>query len=192
MTDKGRSKISTLLFFVGAEETMLLPKINDIVIYGNAGVCEVAEIKRLAFSGSASEYFVLKPVDDKNATVFLPLENEALLKRVKPVMSVAEAYELINAMPSRAENWIENDVERKRRYAEILNGGDRADVVSVMKTLYFLRRKKEAAGKKLRISDEGFLKEAEKQLYGELSYVLNIPSENVPSFICERLGIDSE
>lgn len=167
-------------------------KINDTVIYGNSGVCKVAEIKSLEFSGNKSEYFVLKPIDDKNATVFLPVGNEMLVKRVKPVMSVDEAYALIDAMPSTNEAFIENDVERKRRYAEILGSGDRTGVVGIIRALYLLRRKKESAGKKLRISDAGFLKDAEKQLYGELSYVFNIPSESVPSFICERLRISEE
>ena len=169
---------------------MFLPKINDIVTYGTSGVCEITEIKEMEFLGKSSEYFVLKPIGDNKSTVFLPVDNEKLLKRVKPVLTVNGVYELINSMPSEAANWIENDAMRKKRYSEILCGGDRSELIGMVKALYATKKEKEAAGKKLRISDANFLKEAEKLLFGELSYVLNIPSEDVSAFICQKLGIN--
>lgn len=168
---------------------MFLPKVSDIVVYGTNGVCEITEIKEMEFLGKSSEYFVLKPIGDMKSTVFLPVDNDVLLKRVRPVLTSEEIYALIDTMPSEAENWIGNDTLRKKRYSEILSGGDRSEIIGIIKTLYLLRKKKEAAGKKLRISDASFLKEAEKQLYSEFAYVLNIPFEEVVAFICQRLGI---
>ena len=166
---------------------MALPNINDIVTYGTSGVCEVTEIKEMDLMGNISEYFVLKPISDNKSTVFLPADNAELMERVRPVLTAKEVHSFIDSIEDVSGIWIDNDAMRKRRYSEILGSGEREEVMGVIKTLYALKMEREALGKKLRSSDEAFLKDAQKQLFGEFAYVLGIPSEEIAAFVMERL-----
>ena len=56
------------------------------------------------------------------------------------------------------------------------------------KAIYRKRAENAEMGKKLYLADEGAFKRAEKMLYDELSLVLEIPSEDVSSFIERELN----
>ncbi len=60
---------------------------------------------------------------------------------------------------------------------------DCAELVRLVRTIYFHGRKQIAEGKRLHISDERFLKEAEKMVCEELSLVLNVESGDILSRI---------
>ena len=49
----------------------------------------------------------------------------------------------------------------------------------MIKALYFHKNKRESEGKHLYLSDERFFKEAERILYDEFQYVLNIKKDEV-------------
>ena len=53
-----------------------------------------------------------------------------------------------------------------------------------------MRKKEvEAAGKKFSATDSKILKEAEKRVYQEFSYVLNTDEKNIPEFILKYLNV---
>lgn len=43
-------------------------KINDVVVYGSQGVCEIVGINEQKVDGTIRNYFILKPKNDKGAT----------------------------------------------------------------------------------------------------------------------------
>ena len=49
---------------------------NDIVLYGNQGVCKVFDIVEKEMANEVNEYYVLKPVNDVHSTVYVPTQNE--------------------------------------------------------------------------------------------------------------------
>ena len=49
--------------------------------------------------------------------------------------------------------------------------------------LYLHRKDQEKTGKKMHISDEHFFKDAEKMIVEEISYVMDIPEQNVIDYI---------
>ncbi len=162
-------------------------KVNDTIMYGTQGICKIVEITEKDFMGTKKEYYVLKPINDAGATLFAPVNNEKIESKMRRILSKEEIYELIETMPYEEANWIDNENERKEKYKRIIAGGDRAELIKMIKALYFQKKKRESDGKHLYLSDERFFKEAERILYDEFQYVLKIRKEDLMSFIFERI-----
>jgi len=166
--------------------------IGSTVTYGIHGVCVIESIEKKEFMGEKANYYVLKPLNDTRSTVYVPCQNGTLIEKMQKVLSKSEIYELIRSMPSEEDIWIENAVERKRRYSEILVSGDRQALIRVIKTLYERRKRQTESKKKLHISDEKLLSDAEKILYEEFAHVLSIKKDQVLPFICEQIEIQEK
>ena len=54
-------------------------KVNDVVVYGSQGVCEIIGIDERKIDGVSRTYFVLKPKDDRGTTCYIPTWNEKAL-----------------------------------------------------------------------------------------------------------------
>ena len=84
--------------------------------------------------------------------------------------------------------WVENENERKLRFKEILSCGDRLAVAGLIRTLCEHRLNQEKTGKKMHLSDERFLKDAERLLYDEIAHVMEIEPNQVIGLIGNRLN----
>lgn len=166
--------------------------VNDKVIYGIHGVCVIEDIRPLDFSKTKEKYYVLKPAGDNKSAIYVPVGNENLESKMKRILSAAEINELIGVIPDEKEIWIENEIERKAAYSDIIKSNDRHAMIGIIKTLYLRKEALKAEKKKLRQSDERFLNEAENILYDEFSYVLNITKEQVVPFICNKIEISEK
>lgn len=163
-------------------------QVNESVLYGVQGVCKIVEIAKKTFGKTSVEYYVLRPVyDGKDTRVFVPTQNEALTSKMRRVLSPKEAHEIISQIPDEEPIWIEDENERKVRYKEILAGGDCREVIRLIKALYLHGRTLQEMGKKLHLSDEHFLKDAEKALYDEFAHVLELQRDEVLPFIFEQV-----
>ncbi len=162
--------------------------VNDVVLYSCYGVCEITEISMKNFGGSKEEYYVLRPIYDSKSTLFVPVNNEKLTSKIRPVLTIDEVYALIKTMPDKESVWIEDENKRKDHYKEILTTGNREEIVKMIKAVYFMEKKKRSEGKKLHAVDEKFFRDAEKLLYEEFSHVLNIEKTEVFDFITSALG----
>lgn len=162
-------------------------KVNDTIMYGTQGICKITEITEKEFMGAKKEYYVLKPVSDPAATLFAPVNNQKIEAKMRRILSEEEIYELIETMPYEEANWIDNENERKEKYKQIIASGDRTELIRMIKALYLHKQKREEDGKHLYLSDERFFKEAERILYDEFQYVLNVKREELMSFIFQKI-----
>ncbi len=162
-------------------------KVNDTIMYGTQGICRIVEITEKDFMGTKKEYYVLKPINDKSATLFVPKNNEKTVTKMRRILSEEEIYELIENMPCEEVNWIDNENERKEKYKEIIMSGDHVELIRMIKAIYLHKEKREADGKHLYLSDERFFKEAERILYDEFQYVLKIPRGELLKFIFDKI-----
>ena len=162
-------------------------EVNDTIMYGTQGICKIVEITEKDFMGTKKEYYVLKPISDEGATLFAPVNNEKIESKMRRILSEEEIYELVETMPYEEGNWIHNENERKEQYKKIIAGGDRTELIRMIKALYFHKKEREADGKHLYLSDERFFKEAERILYDEFQYALKIRREELMEFIFNRI-----
>ena len=165
-------------------------EINDTILYGTEGVCTVLDIVERDFGGKSIPYYVLQPVYNNRSTIYVPVHNEALTAKMRRVLSKEEIYQIIQAMPGESSIWIEDEPERKERYKQILQRGDRIELVRMIKALYQHQLDQRAKGKHLHTADEHFFKEAEKLLYDEFALVLDIQPDQVLPFILQQLDVD--
>ena len=162
-------------------------KVNDVVVYGSQGVCEIIGIDERKMDGVSRTYFVLKPNDDKGATCYVPTWNEKALAKIRRVMTKQEVDALIDSMPNKSPTWIANEKVRKEAYKNILASRDQAAIISMVQALFSHKKEREAEGKRVHMSDEHFLKDAEQLLYSEWQYVLNVDKAGLMAYIFERI-----
>ena len=163
-------------------------QVNDVIIYGTQGVCKIIGTEEKTVNRIRKTYFVLKPVDDKGATIFAPTDNEFVLKKMRRLLTKEEIHALIDAMPAENAVWIENENERREHYKVILPGGDHSELIKMIKAIYTHKKQREAEGKRLHMSDERFLKDAEQILYNEFQYVLELDGkEDLMNYIFARI-----
>ena len=163
-------------------------KVNDVIIYGTQGVCQILDIEEKTVDGVKKNYFVLKPVNDNGSTIFAPTDNEYVLKKMRRLLTQAEIMDLIDSMADENAVWINNDNDRKEYYRKILAGGDRVELIKMIKAIYAHKKEREEEGKRLHMIDEHFFKDAEQILYNEFQYVLKLNSkEELMTYIFSRI-----
>ncbi len=163
-------------------------EIGSEVMYGVSGVCRIADIRNENFSDEEKLFYVLNPLSDLDATIYVPVNNPKSVSKMRTVLSRTEVYDLIHSMPG-SEIYKENNSKvRKELFTNILKSGDREDLVKLIKTVYFEKKQREKNGKKMWVSDETALKKAEKMLYEEFAAVLGLDFDDVLPFIKSELG----
>lgn len=163
-------------------------QVNDVIIYGTQGVCRIVGTEEKCISGKKRTYFVLKPVEDKGATIFVPTDNELVLRKMRRLLTREEINKLIDAMDSENTVWEENENVRKEQFKNILAKGDHLELIKMIKAIYTHKKAREAEGKRLHMADERFFKDAEQVVYNEFQYVLHLNDrDELMTYIMTRL-----
>ena len=163
-------------------------QVNDVIIYGNQGVCKIAAIEEKSISGAKREYFILRPIKEQGSTIYAPTDNALVRNKMRRLLTVCEINHLIDSMPDEKTVWIDNMNARKDYYKTLLAGGDHAALIRMIKTLYAHKKEREAAGKRLSVMDEHFFRDAEQILYNEFQYVLKLSGKDaLMTYILERI-----
>ena len=154
-------------------------QINQTVAYSSQGICTVSEICTREVAGSVADYYVLKPAADPRSTVYVPVNNERLVSRMRAVLRADEAEALLTLLPQLDAAWIANDNERRERHRALLTEGAAADIAAVFKALVLRRSELETLSRKLRSLDENTLKQCEKLLCCECAHALNCSTDDI-------------
>ena len=163
-------------------------QVNDSVMYGTHGVCEVTAVGRLSMSVAdrKKKYYTLRPVYQKDSLVYVPVDHVKLPMRL--VLSKQEAKELVEEIPSLETIWIPNEKEREDQYKEAVHSGDCRELVRMIKTIYLRQKARIEDGKKVAAVDERYFQQAENLLYGELAYALEMDISRIGDYIAEKIG----
>lgn len=152
--------------------------VGQTVLYGANGVCTIEAVTEKRIGTTAREYYVLKPVNAASSTLFVPTANEQLVGRIRLVLTPEEIDRLLRDLPP-CDGWIDDKQARSERFREVVSGGDCGMLIGMIRLLHAHQREQAAKGKRLHLSDERFLKEAEGLLCDELSFVLHIDRDEV-------------
>ena len=162
-------------------------KVNDTIIYGSEGVCQIIGIEEKNFGGAVRSYYIVKPLYSNSSTIFIPLYSEILTAKMHRMLSREEIEELIDSLPNETIEWIPNDRERKNAYRKIIASGDRTELLKAIRGIYLEKKRREALHKNLHLIDEHFLRDAEQCLWGEFQHVLGIGQDEVIPYIVNRI-----
>ena len=134
-------------------------QVNDVVIYGHHGVCEITNVGTLKMPMADQEklYYTLRPVYHKESSVYAPVENRKIVMR--SVITKEEAMQ-----PCDCE-----------------------ELVKIIKTLYLRKQQRLGSGKKVTVVDEKYFRQAEDKLYEELAYALGMEKKQVGTYISQHM-----
>lgn len=163
-------------------------KLNEKVVYGTTGVCVVDSVENKRIGRQTKSYYVLKPISQATATVYLPADNEKLLSKVRAILSADDIKLILKGLNDEPDVWADNDNERRLKFSSMISSGDRKDCLLIMRCLRNRQRFLSGSGKRLHIADERALKEVERLIYDEFSIALDIRPEEVNSFINKELN----
>ena len=160
---------------------------GQFIFYGSKGVCEVMDITTMHREGIPEDrlYYVLRPVNTQGGKVFTPVDNEKIVMR--NLISKQEAEELIVSIPAIALLEVPSEKLREQTYKDCMRTWDCREYMRIIKTLRYRKRHRLANGKKVTATDERYLKAAEEALFTEFSVQLEVPRENIPDYIEERI-----
>ena len=79
---------------------------------------------------------------------------------------------------------------REQEYKAAILSGDNKKIVSIIKLIYTRKQERIKQGKKSTVTDDKYFKQAEDVLFSELSFVLDVPKENMMQFIEDMIKAD--
>ena len=154
-------------------------KIGDKTMYGANGVMTIVDIRDERFGDVTRSYYVLRPTLSKNESfTFVPTENEQLVSAMRPLLTKDEIMSLLHSAKEIPPiDWVNENRARQEYFKRIMESGDRAKMISMIRAINENGQRREAEGKKNFITDENAKAKAEKLLYTEFSVVLGIDED---------------
>lgn len=160
-------------------------QIGDLVVYGSAGVMTVFDIRREEILGQAKDYYLLSEYGrDGSSVTYVPCDNERLVALMRPILTEAE----IKAAVDRARElpdmeWKPDNRSRTELFKAVLESGDRAAILVMIRSVHNAGLRRAAIGKKNFLTDENFMKRAERLITAEFSLSLGISEAEVREII---------
>lgn len=162
-------------------------QVGEQVVYGIHGVCRVADLEERVVDRKRVTYLALEPVGQDGSRYLVPTHNAAAMAKVRSMLSPHEMDALLQSQEVRSDGWIRDENQRKQTYRELISSGDRASLMKMVHTLYHHKAAQSAAGKKVHLCDENFLRDAEKLLAGEVAIVLGLEPDQAKKYVREQL-----
>ena len=163
---------------------------GDRVVYGIHGVCDIKDSETQTVDRKKVTYLVLEPLGQPGSRYMVPTHNAVAMGKLKKMLTREELEAMIRSENVRKDSWIRDEGQRKLTYRELIASGDRERLMSMVHTLYRHKAEQIAAGRKVHLCDDNFLRDAEKLLIGEAAIVMGMEPEEAKQFI--RSGLKSE
>lgn len=163
-------------------------QVGDRVVYGIHGVCAVVALEERVVDRKKLTYLVLEPVGKDSSRFLIPAHNEAAMAKLRNMLSQDELETLLRDENLHKGSWINEENRRKQFYRELISGGDRGALLTMICTIHRHKEAQYAAGKKVHQCDENFLQDAEKLLAGEIAVVMDMDYPQAVTYLRESLN----
>ena len=163
--------------------------IGEYVSYGINGMCNIEDIRPMQLSQSVEKmmYYILRPESNPKSTIFVPVNNQKLVSKMREPMTKDEINAMLVRMKDRTLEWDKDVRFRTESFHEILNNGVNQDLILMIRCLHRKRQELVQLGKKLPARDSNTLKTAERLVEEEFAHVLHIKCEEVSDYIRDVL-----
>ncbi len=158
------------------------------VMYGIHGVCRIVDTEERLVDRKRVTYLVLEPTGQEGSRYLVPTHNAAAMAKLKTILSRQELEALLQSPEAKEDGWITDENHRKQAYREMIGSGDRVRLLRMVSSLYRHKAAQAAAGRKCHISDDNFLRDAEKLLTSEISVVMAMDGDQARKYLREQLG----
>lgn len=163
---------------------------KDTVMYGGHGACTLLEITEKDFGGDIKQYYVLRPAYSGSSVFYVPIDSESLTARMRALKSAAELTAIMQA--TAPAEWVEADRPRQNQFKAVVDGGGTEDLVAALKLLCGRQKELAEDGRKLRAADDRYMKDIEKLLHEELSFVFEVKKDEVVPFMFGEIELQAK
>lgn len=160
-------------------------KVNDYVVYGLNGVCMVEDIEKMMLKNKEQEYYILYPINNKKMTIKIPVDNKTM--SIRELMSKNEVMNLIEFISKKEIIQIDDYRKKNQEYKTIIRSGNVIEIIKVINSINLEKDEKASLGKKINKTEDDILISAKKQLYQEMSIVLDININEVEDYIIKNI-----
>ncbi len=162
-------------------------KIGEAVVYSASGVCKIEDITTKNFGSFQCSYYVLSPVIQSSATVFVPIQNKALTQKMHPVLSRDVFLDIFSSVNGKSSDSMQGEQERREHFLKILDSGDRKALILMVLELLALKESQFLNKKRLHIADQKLLDSAGALLFGEIGYVFDLSPDAAKDFLLSSI-----
>lgn len=161
---------------------------GDYVNYSTQGICEIEDVRCMKFNSDSHErkYYILKPVHQKNACIYVPVDNQGRMAQMRPVLSSEEIDRTILSVKDQTIPWPKDRKKRTVEFQNILSRRDEKELLQLASCLYL---KSKDGTKGLCSSDTQILKKVETIISQEFSFSLNISPNEIGAYIRQKLNL---
>ena len=163
---------------------MTVFNLNDLVLYGNNGVCRVEDVEQR----EDGTYYILVPVHKARTKLLVPLANEALVGRMRELPTPDDVQGYFAAAAATPTSWVTDSSARKEKARDVLNHGSEVDLLVLARTFTEHRDNAASGGRRPSSSDNALLRSALERLRNEFSLVLGVSAEEAEALIVERIA----
>ena len=167
-------------------------ELNQILVYGSNGVCKLVDIRKEKFTGSPAMYYILAPIFCGQSTLYVPIENEKLASKLRPVMLKEKLHEMVLAAKSSEPSWEKDDRVRGEDFQRIVSNGMSCELLTLLKSLLLKslmihKNELKQTVRKLHNADERVLAQCEKIIGEEFAYAFGVEVDDALSHIKSEL-----
>lgn len=157
-------------------------KVEEYIIYKR----DLCKIKRIEKNSKTNEdCYVLSLVQDPSLLIKVPVSNKLGLLRYP--LTKTEAEDLITKIPTIP--FIETTEKLSENiYRGLMKTNIPEDLIKIIKTTYLKNSERLNNGKKATDKDLSFFNQAEKHLYTELGYSLNMTYDECKNYIIKKIS----
>lgn len=163
-------------------------ELNDVLVYGNNGVCRIADIRKERFTAAKEEmYYILSPVFGKQSKLYVPMQNIKLVEKLRPVMYKDDLTSMLSAAKQVNVKWNSDDRIRDEEFHSTVANGLSTELLVLIKNILFHKIELKDKIKKLHASDERMLALSEKIAGEEFAYVMGMDVSEAVAFLENEL-----
>ena len=164
-------------------------EINDVVVYGQNGVCHVVDVCPSPFDKKDTrDFYVLCPaLNTDRSTIYVPVE--AAEGRIRPLMTADEAKTLLARIEEIAPLAVEAEKMRRDLYRQAVTEARPEGYVAVLKAVARRRADALRAKRQLAGADAEYEQKAKTILSMELSYALGGDAKDYAASLMERVSV---
>lgn len=156
---------------------------DEYVFHESGGICKIADIQISPIDGMPSDrlYYVLKPIQEPNSVIYIPVDSDRIFLR--RLLSQEEAKSLLDHIPSVEAIEETNSKFLRAKYNEAMKTHDPLEWVRVIKTVYQRSMATGSRGSRLSESERGFSELAKRYLHTELALALDLQPQDMEAYI---------
>ena len=122
-------------------------EINDKVVYGVVGVCEIENIGKPPIKGIDKDYYFLQPVYDSKGIIYSPVDSTKVM--IRGIIDKDACKKLIERAKHCREDEELNEKVHPMKYDEMVKSQDLVQLMHLVRALFNI---KNARAKELRLS----------------------------------------